>query len=413
MRVWLITVGEPLPLPGRTPRLLRTGLLADELVQRGHQVTWWTSHVDHYAKQYFPGNARPVVLDNGVELRFLRGVLYRRNVSLARLVNHRQLARDFRVQRETVRAPDVILCSLPTIELARAASAWGSSHGIPVLIDVRDLWPDVLAEAVATPLRPLARIALMPLYREARAALRDCTGIIGISRGYLDWALRLAGRTESRHDGVVPLGYPRLRVSPTAVAAARERLKAGGVRFERRLVWFVGSFGRTYDLFPLLEAGRMLADAGPEDVQIVISGDGEDSEAYRRAAAGLENVVFTGWLEPAALAVMLQSAAIGVAAYRAGAPQGLPNKLFEYLSGGIPVISSLQGEARDLIGQLDCGMSYDPREPRALARAIREMLSDEPGRRRKAANARRAFEERYSSERVCAALVARIESARA
>ena len=96
IRIWLITVGEPLPLPGRRERPWRTGLLAEELASRGHEVLWWTSTVDHLTKSFFVDGQPSVEVSDRLTIQFLRGVLYTRNVSLARLRNHRQIGRAFR-----------------------------------------------------------------------------------------------------------------------------------------------------------------------------------------------------------------------------------------------------------------------------------------------------------------------------
>ncbi len=53
MHVWLMTVGEPLPVLSGNSRLWRTGMVAQELVRRGHSVVWWTSRVDHFRKEFF------------------------------------------------------------------------------------------------------------------------------------------------------------------------------------------------------------------------------------------------------------------------------------------------------------------------------------------------------------------------
>ena len=49
--VWLVTIGEPLPVEAGS-RALRCRLLARELARRGHDVIWWTSDFDHFAKRY-------------------------------------------------------------------------------------------------------------------------------------------------------------------------------------------------------------------------------------------------------------------------------------------------------------------------------------------------------------------------
>src|SRR5207245_6850376 len=58
-----------------------------------------------------------MVVDAQYEVHFLHGPVYRRNVSVARLRNHREIAREFRLAAPKVPAPDLILCSLPPLEL--------------------------------------------------------------------------------------------------------------------------------------------------------------------------------------------------------------------------------------------------------------------------------------------------------
>ncbi len=48
MRVWLLTVGEPLPTDGGSDRVWRTGFLARALADRGHEVVWWSSAFDPF-----------------------------------------------------------------------------------------------------------------------------------------------------------------------------------------------------------------------------------------------------------------------------------------------------------------------------------------------------------------------------
>ena len=47
MKVWVITVGEPLPIDGRHERLYRSGILSQLMAAEGHDVTWWTSSFNH------------------------------------------------------------------------------------------------------------------------------------------------------------------------------------------------------------------------------------------------------------------------------------------------------------------------------------------------------------------------------
>jgi glycosyltransferase involved in cell wall biosynthesis len=412
MDVWLITVGEPLPLPGTSPRLMRTGVLADALAERGHRVTWWTSEVDHYRKERFPASPNGVWTKPNLQVVLLHGMLYRRNVSIARLVNHWQVARNFRLLAPGRGRPDVVLCSLPTVELSAEAVAYGRRVASPVLIDVRDLWPDVLLGVLPSRLRWFGRQALMPLYWKARRALRDASGIVAISEGYYQWARRLSKRPAGPLDAVIPLGYLSPKGTTEVLDRCRKALAARGVDFHKRIAWFVGSFGRTYDLAPVIATARALVAEGRQaDILFVFSGAGEREAEWRRAADGLRNVVFTGWLGADEIAAMLKSAYVGLGAYAPGAPQGLPNKLFEYLSAGLPVLSSLQGESADLLAEHQCGLTYQAGNEASLRAGLEQMLRDPAKHESMASNAARLFAERYSSTVVCEQLLALLQRA--
>jgi len=410
MRDWLVTIGEPLPIMAPPkPRLLRTGSLARVLQQRGHDVVWWTSSFDHYRKQHYVDRDAIRPWESGV-IRILKSVGYRRNVSLARLVDHIAVARKFRKQAPSQPQPDVILVSLPTIELAREAVRFGRAHAVPVLIDVRDLWPDVLIDAFPPRLRHFSRLLLWWMIRDAIFALSNCTGIVGISDGYLDWALRRANRARSIDDAMVPLGYVAPESSATDTEVAGDRLVAMGVDPSKTLCWYVGSFGRQYDLMPVLTAASQLQRAGRSDIQFVISGEGELGDRWRRAAAGANNVLFTGWVGGDEITWLRAHAAIGLQPYADGAPQGLANKLFEYLSAGIPVVSSLRGENQRLIEGHACGLTYRPGDAWDCLAKITVLADDRGLRRAMGQRARKLFVEQFDSSAVLDGMAAHLEA---
>jgi glycosyltransferase involved in cell wall biosynthesis len=198
-------------------------------------------------------------------------------------------------------------------------------------------------------------------------------------------------------------------VTAGALAGAWRDLEALGVRRDARMVLFAGSFGRSYDLAPLLEAARTFA--GDPSVQFVIAGDGERGAAWRDAARGSPNVVLTGWVDGPKVAALLDGASIGVAAYAEGALQGLPNKLLEYLAAGIPVVSSLAGEAAALLARHECGLTYAAREPATLLSALETLLHDADARQRMGRNARATYLDQFTSERITERLIAYLDAA--
>jgi glycosyltransferase involved in cell wall biosynthesis len=76
----------------------------------------------------------------------------------------------------------------------------------------------------------------------------------------------------------------------------------------------------------------------------------------------------------------------------------LPNKLFEYMSAGLPILLGLQGEARELVIAERIGLCYSPGNPLELAAVVRTIASDDNLRSELAANAKRLFRSRYRPE---------------
>lgn len=277
MRVWMVNAGEPLPSDPGGQRLHRAGILSRMLAERGHEVLWWTATVDHSLKrQRFP-RSTALTVGHGLRLWCLHGRLYRRNVSLARLANHWRVAREFDRLAPGEVAPDVILAAMPTIELARRAVAYGRRRGIPTVVDVRDLWPDIWAEAVPAPLRGLARYALWPYQRALRTALRGADSVIGFTDGAVDWALGKAGRGRGAADRAFPFGYDAAP-PPAAELAAAERFWDGlgvGRGGDGFVACFVGSMTRRLPLERLVDAAALVPPAARPRVRFVLCGEGD------------------------------------------------------------------------------------------------------------------------------------------
>ena len=408
MRVWIVTVGEPLPIDAEVNRLHRGGMIAQELIRRGHQVLWWTSTMDHLRKEHRYKAATTVKMPGGLVLRLLHGVKYSRNISLRRIWNHYQIGRQFYREAARLPSPDVIMSSFPTIDLCVRSTDIGKVFGVPVVLDVRDLWPDIFVNYLPPAVQPIARLATQPLVWSTRKAFRDCTGIIGISERYLQFGLSYAGRERRPQDAVFPLGYMRPETPPGDLEGAASRLKEMGIDPRKTICWFVGNFGATYDLAPVIESARRIERTHPH-VQFVFSGDGDRFTEWSSSTAGLRNTVFTGWLNASGLAYLSGVAKIGLAAYGVGAPQSLPNKIFEYMAAGLPIVTSLGGECQALLEAHGCGSIYTPGDSASFLAVLTPYLEDESLRARRGANALQLFEDRFRADGIYSAVAGFLE----
>jgi glycosyltransferase involved in cell wall biosynthesis len=240
--------------------------------------------------------------------------------------------------------------------------------------------------------------------------LAGAASLIAVSRGYLDWGIERAGRAAHAGDRVFPLAYSLPGRTDAARAAGREWLAAHGVGDASVVCVFAGTLGRTYDLAPVLQAASALGSVEGSPFRFVICGDGERAAEWRLKARGLSNVAFTGWLDQARMRDALMGADIGLAAYAPAAPQGLPNKVIEYMAAGLPVVSSLDGETAELLERHECGVSYAAGDGGALRDALERLAAPEL-RERLARNARREFQAGFEAETIYPQLASYLENA--
>lgn len=372
MKIWIVRDLEPLPTDPGKPRLLRAGMLSTTLAARGHQATWFTSTFNHYSRQHRAvGRQR---LDKDLMVEVLAAPGYSSNISLRRLLHNHLFAKAF-LREAAVRKelPDVIVADLPTTDAASAAVAFGKRNSIPTVLSIRDLWPDFFANFAPLPLRAAVRIGVWPLDRQARFACANADSLIGISKGYLDWGQQKGRRSETDLDRVFPLGFRRAEAVPEhEIEAALRRLS---VPAGKHIVAFVGSWGATYNLAMIRDAACLLASR--DDVVFVLAGNASERPELERAFRAMPNVILPGWLGPDEVAALLSKARIGLLPYAERAPQGLPNKVFEYMAYGAYQLATLEGEVKALYAETAAGRSIAGATPETLAEAVEAVLDDQ------------------------------------
>lgn len=395
MNIWLITVGEPLPTEA-DDRPYRTGMLSQVLQSAGHRVVWWSSTFDHVRKRHRFDETTRTDLPDGRRLILLHGSGYKKNVSLRRILDQRKVSKQFTAVSAQEAEPDLILCSYPTMELCKEAIRYAEEHSIPIVIDVRDLWPDIFVRVVPTLLQPLLRLLLTRWFAVSVSVFKSCTAITGVSAGYVSWGIERGGREYEGQHRCFPLAYSVPSYSKRVISGAKTQLASIGLNEDKHIVVFSGSFGRTYDLSVPIRAAEILSSQGVDEIQFVFCGDGEMRDYWKNLAKDLHNVLFTGWLDQRSLSYILTAASIGLAAYAKGAPQGIPNKVIEYMAAGLPILSSLEGETEKLLTETYTGWTYGHSDENGLVQALRSMLESDD-RATMSRNCLTVFESRFDA----------------
>lgn len=409
MHIWLIHIGEPLPVDGPV-RLFRYGLLAQRLIARGHRVTQWAGTLNHFVKKQRTHADATIPFAPGYEIRLMHGPAFRQNVGLGRLRYQRSVARSFRRQAASAPRPDVIVASLPTLGLADEAADYGKRWDVPVVVDVRDLWPDIFASVLPGFARSLAGPLLHRAHALCRRACRSATALTSVSDDYLRWGLERAGRTQRAFDAVFPHGHQQPEPS------AEEQRKAARFWDEHNVLdgkfraCFFGSLGSSCDLQPFIAAAKSLRAAGRTDIEFVFCGDGPKRAAFRRLAGDCPAIRWIDWIDQPKIAELMRRSQVGLAAYGAEAPQSLPNKPIEYLAGGLAVLSTLaDSELASVLADAGCGETLADRSPETIARMLCSLADDRAALQLRRAAAKRVFHERFEAGTVYAAMAAHLE----
>ncbi len=416
MRIWVVKTSEMLAKDSAGGRLLRSGLIANLLDSRGHEVTWWVSTFDHARRRQRSATDVTERFGRNGTLRLLRSPGYDKVVSLRRFVDHAIWGWRFSRAIASSAPPDIIFCAYPTIESAFVSVRYAARHRIPVVLDLRDMWPDIFVEAVPRRARPLAKLAAAPFYWLARRACRGATALFGITEEFLAWGLRYAGRARNEFDAAYPLAFPRADFHADADAsgnATRYWDDLGVTTVGAFKTVLVGSLnGQRYEMESVFAAARRLHQLEPGAYQFLICGDGENLERYKRSAADCPDVLFSGWLGPAQIRALLSRSHLGLVPYR-NTPDfmmSVPNKAVEYLAAGLPVATSLRGTLPQVLHANGCGSQFDAAQPETLVELIRQMRQNPAAHAQMAERARELYEREFIAEIVYTRVAERLES---
>jgi len=407
MRIWLVHHGEPFPDPV-SEKNFRSHRLAKELAKRGHEVVYWKSTFDHHRKTLLSDKATNKFID-GYRIRLVHAGRYTSNHSFGRLIHHIRFA--IRLYREfkTAQLPDVIVCSVPIHYCAFFAIRFGKQKGIPVVLDIRDYWPDTLIFALPRIFHGFAKSILFFDRWIMRYAISRATGVVSMMKSLLGWGLSEFGdRDACALDRVFFIGSDpqnEKTVSSTpALAVPSDFLKS------RIIVNYVGTFTHMTHPTLLIEAARRLTVAGlSERFCFLLVGEGDYYQRCVQAADGLNNVFFLGWRDAREIAFINSVSTIGVIpSYE---EFSFPNKTFSYLSAGLPILTSDRGELRSFLEQYNAGSWFDIRSVDSLVeRLIWLSEMDAESRSSLARGAKSLFTSEFNAEKIYSEYAEYLES---
>lgn len=405
--IWYVSIYEPLPLKSSRIRPMRNSLVADALIKAGHNVELWLPGFEHVTHTHFKRAAIREFYNKNFSVQYLEGCGYSSDTSLIRLVHNRQIAKNFTdIARARSRMPDVVITQIPSLELSECVKNFCTQRNIPYIVDIRDLWPDNYKRILPKWAKFLYPYIFYLEELRCKNALNGAKGIVAISQTYLNWALSKVD--EGISSKVVYIGY-RYSDKKNFKPSEREDIKRSfGVPLNKILICFAGTFCSSYDLETVFKASVEMKARGIP-AHIIVAGDGSGYLDLKRRFSESESITYIGWVESNKLANLLLISDLGLAPYSSEALMSLPNKLFEYLAYGLPILSSLKGELWDLIQEHGIGINYQSSDTHSLVNAVEEYSSNKDLLNEHRKNCLNIFNRKFNSDIVYSSLADFIE----
>jgi len=203
----------------------------------------------------------------------------------------------------------------------------------------------------------------------------------------LEWlsyksAHRLIGLSPGIVDGIARRGIPRAKITLIPNGCDIDIFHGSSAPWRPAcilntdlLALFAGTHGKANGLNAVLDAAVELQKRGRTDIKILLVGQGalKDSLVEKAKNMDLTNVVFHEPMSKSRLANLMASADVGlqilanVPAFYYGTS---PNKFFDYLAAGLPVLNNYPGWLADLITEHECGFVVSPDNPQEFADAL-------------------------------------------
>ena len=260
----------------------------------------------------------------------------------------------------------------------------------PFVFEVRDLWPE-LPKAMGVITNPIV-LRLMSILEWA--SYRSADRLIGLSPGIVE-GIASRGIDQSRI-AIIPNGCD-LDLFANRVDTWRPE----SVSDDQLLAIFTGTHGNANGLHTVLDAAKVLRDRGRDDIRIALVGQGREKTGLQERARteNLSNVLFLEPVPKMRLAGLMAGADIGlqilrnVPAFYYGTS---PNKFFDYIAAGLPVLNNYPGWLAEMIADKNCGIAVPPEDPHAFADALIEAADDREALKQMASNAFKLAQTKFS-----------------
>ena len=342
--------------------------MARRLVDNGHEVHMITTSREHNSK-----NGWTETTISGINVHWLK-VPYSNNMSF----NQRILAFFKFAFRSAKKASsidaDLIFATSTPLTIAIPAVYASKKQKIPMVFEVRDLWPE-LPIAMGALKNPITRATAVLL---EKLAYKNAQSIIALSPGM--------------KEGIINAGYPsnKIAVIPNSsdIELFSKRKNKKNSFLEERLwlqgktlIVYAGTFGAINGVGYSIDLAKELYKISPQTC-ILLIGSGKELNSIRKKAelAGVlnKNLFIENEIPKNEIPQLFEAASmmLGLFIDKPEMRVNSSNKFFDALAASKPIIINYGGWQKDLLEKYDAGIVIWQLQPKAAAEIITEKINN-------------------------------------
>lgn len=253
---------------------------------------------------------------------------------------------------------DVVIASSGPITTGFPGLVAHYLRGRKFVFEVRDLWPEVAVDLKVIDNKTLIKLA----YWFEKRCYKAACHIIALSPGMKDDITRRNGFTHIT--SVTNSANIELFSTPVQMPELQ------GLEPKKYAI-YTGNIGMVNNSGWLYRAAKLMKERGRDDIKIVLVGEGQSRKELekRKAEDGLDNFIMLGSVPKKELVALVQNAFVSLVPLKGNKilDTSSPNKFFESLAAGVPVIQNTGGWMKDFLDIHKVGYTLDPDNETELA----------------------------------------------
>ncbi|MDD2473127.1 MULTISPECIES: glycosyltransferase family 4 protein [unclassified Methanoculleus] len=277
---------------------------------------------------------------------------------------------------------DVVHCHEP--DALFVALLLKALKGRKVVYDVHEHWPSEIPYDLGIRNGTLVQRALSAFVSSVEIAMaRRTENLFAVSES-------VAARFKER--GLEPIILPNYSLA--AIAIPYNPNRSG-----RKLMFMAGNINSFHGVGECIRAVSRVRERYPDTSLTLVGNVREDLKKHTHGSDRNEFILSTGFLPYREMYEKLNEGTVALLVFQPTYYNifiGLPNKLFDYMLLGLPVIASDLPEIRNVVSKADCGILVDPGNVSDIADAIAYLFDHPEEAQRMGANGRRAVLETYN-----------------